>query len=107
MTLHRILRLSIAALLVSAVGSFAGQAPATQDTTTTKKPTTTSTKPAPVANASAADIQAAKAAGQVWVNTDTGVYHKSGKWYGATKQGKFMTEQDAKKAGYHAAKNEK
>jgi hypothetical protein len=40
----------------------------------------------------------------VWVNTDSGVYHKSGKWYGNTKNGKWMTEQDAIKAGYHDAK---
>jgi hypothetical protein len=50
------------------------------------------------------DIAAAKASGKVWVNTDTGVYHKGGQWYGATKQGKFMTEQDAIKAGYRSAK---
>jgi hypothetical protein len=63
--------------------------------------------PAPTKNASTADIQSAKADGKVWVNTESGVYHKSGKWFGATKQGKFMTEQDAIKAGYRAAKNEK
>jgi hypothetical protein len=62
---------------------------------------------APVKNASSAEIQSAKAAGQVWVNTSSGVYHKSGRWYGATKAGKFMTEQDAIKAGYREAKNEK
>lgn len=63
--------------------------------------------PAPTKNASDAEIQAAKSAGKVWVNTDSGVYHKGGKWYGTTKQGKFMTEQEATKAGYKAAKNEK
>jgi len=62
---------------------------------------------APVRNASRAEIQSARTGGQVWVNTDSGVYHKSGRWYGATKQGKFMTEQDAVRAGYKAAKNEK
>jgi len=46
------------------------------------------------------EIAAAKASGKVWVNTETGVYHKSGQWYGATKQGKFMTEQEAIKSGY-------
>jgi hypothetical protein len=40
----------------------------------------------------------------VWVNTDTGVYHKSGRWYGKTKNGKWMTEEDAIKAGYKEAK---
>jgi hypothetical protein len=54
---------------------------------------------------SESEIAAAKAAGKVWVNTETGVYHKSGQWYGATKQGKFMTEDEAIKAGYRAAKN--
>lgn len=45
-------------------------------------------------------------AGMVWVNTSTKVYHKSGsKWYGHTKSGKWMTEADAQKAGYKAAKN--
>jgi hypothetical protein len=50
------------------------------------------------------EIAAAKASGKVWVNTESGVFHKSGKWYGATKQGKFMTEDEAVKAGYHASK---
>ena len=60
----------------------------------------------PVNNASDADISAAKASGKVWVNTSSGTYHKAGRYYGKTKQGKFMTEDDAKKAGYHEAKGE-
>jgi hypothetical protein len=40
----------------------------------------------------------------VWVNTDSGIYHKPGtRWYGKTKQGKYMTEADAVKAGYKAS----
>jgi hypothetical protein len=62
--------------------------------------------PAPINNASDGDIASAKASGKVWVNTESGVYHKGGRWYGKTKQGKFMSEDDAKKAGYHAAKAE-
>jgi hypothetical protein len=46
--------------------------------------------------------------GQVWVNTETHVFHKEGsKWYGKTKQGKYMSEADAVKEGDKAAKNEK
>jgi cytoskeletal protein RodZ len=49
----------------------------------------------------------ASPAGMVWVNTKSGVYHKPGtRWYGKTKQGKYMTEADAAKAGYHPAKKE-
>ena len=55
---------------------------------------------------SAADISAAKASHKVWVNLDSGIYHKSGRWYGKTKNGKFMTVDEAKKAGYKPAKRE-
>jgi hypothetical protein len=55
---------------------------------------------------SAADIAAAKASSKVWVNLDSGVYHKGGRWYGKTKNGKFMTVDEAKKAGYKAAKRD-
>jgi hypothetical protein len=42
--------------------------------------------------------------GQVWVNTEAGVYHREGSpFYGTTAKGKYMTEQDAKKAGYKPA----
>lgn len=54
--------------------------------------------------ASDSEIAAAKASGKVWVNLDSGVYHKGGRWYGKTKNGKFMTTDEAKKAGYREAK---
>ena len=58
-----------------------------------------STKGAPVA------FVAPPQKGMVWVNTASGAYHTEGmKYYGKTKQGKYMTEADAIKAGYHAAK---
>jgi hypothetical protein len=41
----------------------------------------------------------------VWVNTESKIYHKEGsRFYGRTKQGKYMTEADAAKEGYRAAK---
>lgn len=44
--------------------------------------------------------------GMVWVNTDSKVFHREGdRWYGKTKQGKFMTEADAVKEGFREAKN--
>jgi len=42
--------------------------------------------------------------GQVWVNTETGVYHREGsRFYGTTRKGKYMIEQDAIRAGYKPA----
>jgi hypothetical protein len=38
---------------------------------------------------------------QVWANTATGIYHYAGtRWYGKTKQGKFMREKDAIARGH-------
>jgi len=42
--------------------------------------------------------------GQVWVNTEAGVYHREGSpFYGTTPKGKYMTEQDAIQAGFKRA----
>ena len=44
-------------------------------------------------------------AGQVWVNTNSGVIWKPGsRYYGKTAKGKYMSEADALAAGYHEAK---
>jgi hypothetical protein len=74
--------------------------PATSASDTSHKPNSQSSAP------SASDIAGAKAAGKVWVNLDSGVYHRGGRWYGKTKNGKFMTADEAKKAGYKAAKRD-
>jgi DNA uptake protein ComE-like DNA-binding protein len=44
-------------------------------------------------------------AGMVWVNLDSKVFHREGdRWYGKTKNGKFMTEQEAISYGARESK---
>ena len=63
--------------------------------------------PAPASNTPAAAPAAGGGRDQVWVNTETKVFHRQGdRWYGTTKKGKYMTEPDALKAGYRASKEE-
>ena len=65
-------------------------------------PSAKPTSPKPSASAVAPEP------GMVWVNTDTKVYHKEGdRWYGKTKHGQYMTEQEAVRNGYRAAKSNK
>jgi ribosomal protein S17 len=43
----------------------------------------------------------------VWVNTETHVYHQeASRWYGKTKKGKYVSEEEAIKEGDHADKEE-
>ncbi|HTY40533.1 MAG TPA: helix-hairpin-helix domain-containing protein [Thermoanaerobaculia bacterium] len=64
-----------------------------------------SSGPSTAASGATAAARPAPAKGMVWVNTETKVYHYEGdRWYGKTKQGQYMTEQDAIKAGYRASK---
>jgi hypothetical protein len=60
----------------------------------------------PAANSSAISrpSQPDKKEVTVWVNTNSGVYHCPGtRWYGTTKEGKYMSECEAEKAGYRPA----
>ncbi len=99
--LNTISRLTLCALLWLPLPAFsaplaqikaAAQAPPKKADTAT---------PAP----SAQEIANARTKGLVWVNLGTGVYHKDGEFYGKTKRGKFMSEADAQKGGYRAAKS--
>lgn len=44
---------------------------------------------------------------KAWVNTKTGIWHRPGtRWYGTTKQGEYMTVEQARAAGYRASMKE-
>ena len=78
------------------------------------KPAPAPAAPAPAASTTArtpsvpTTAQQPPVKGMVWVNLSTKVFHREGdRYYGNTKNGKFMTEADAVKAGYREAKTEK
>jgi cytoskeletal protein RodZ len=78
--------------------------PAAASATKSSTPAATPPTPAPAKAAPSQQTPPANSSGMVWVNTDSGIYHKPGtRYYGKTKQGKYMTEADAIKAGYRAA----
>jgi hypothetical protein len=79
-----------------------------QTTTTNAKPDTTTTagkrKPK-TTRPSAKQIADAKAKGMVWANTRAKVYRDAdSRLYGRTRHGKFMTLDEATKAGFTAAR---
>ena len=99
----------------AATGASAKEPPArAQGSTSTSTSTSTSKSTAAKSSPKTASSEGAEtevaprtapAAGMVWVNTDSKIYHYEGdRWYGKTKEGKFMTEADAIKAGYRASK---
>ena len=99
------------------VGSAPAASASSRQTPSTSNPPPSSTAtpaaptPSPTASASSANNsspgQGSPGNGMVWVNTDSGIYHKEGtRYYGKTKHGKYMSEADAVKAGYRPAKKE-
>ena len=93
------------ALTAGLVMAQAPSAPAAAKTAADK----VKTAKAPAAPAPTdAEIADAKTKGLVWVNLKSKKYHTSGATalYGKTSSGKFMTEADATKAGYVAAKDQ-
>jgi hypothetical protein len=89
---------------LSMIGPGLAQTPATKTTDEAKSKTkknAAEATPAPTDQ----QIADAKTKGMVWVNTGTKVYNQSdSQFYGKTKHGKFMTEDEAKTAGFKAAK---
>lgn len=93
------LRLALAALLCLALPSCAPQA---------QNAPAPATKPATRSMPKPADKEAPGGGpGKVWVNTTSNVYHCPGtRYYGKTKEGKYMTAAEAKAAGAHVAKGQ-
>ncbi len=83
-------------------GRAAGDASALQD----EVPDTETTAPgaAPAQTQAAPSSATGEQGAQVWVNTKSGVIWKPGsRYYGKTKQGRYMNADEALKAGYHYA----
>ena len=88
------------------VGGVAANAPTSPAPTVSPAPQKPSTpKSSEPGKSESMEAKVPPVKGMVWVNTKSGVFHFEGdRWYGKTKEGKFMTESEALKAGYHAAK---
>jgi hypothetical protein len=88
------------------VGSAAATAPTPAPSApAAKSPSSSAAKSTEAAKPSTTQAQVPPVKGMVWVNTSSKVFHYEGdRWYGKTKEGKFMTEADAIKAGYQASK---
>ena len=95
-------KLTVLALALAASLTLSAQAPAAK-VEKGKTEAAKVEKKAAMVPPTAAEIADAKTKGMVWVNLNTKVYHMGGEFFGHTKNGKFMTEADAKAGGYKMA----
>lgn len=80
-------------------------APASSASSSSSSAAATTSKARSGAEESTAPFRPAPRKGMVWVNTETKVDHFEGdRWYGKTREGKYMSEQEAINAGYRASK---
>ena len=105
--IHSLLLAGSILALQAGSGLAQTQAPSVPSTSAAKSAASSKTGTAVQAAGAPTDAQIAdaKSKGMVWANKNTKVYHKEGQFYGKTKDGVFMTEADAQKAGYKQAKS--
>jgi DNA uptake protein ComE-like DNA-binding protein len=98
----------ISSMVMVSGGAVASTPPAAPPAPPVSTPPPPSSKASmPTAAGSTTVAQTPPSPGMVWANVDTKVYHKAGdRYYGKTKHGQWMTEQQAIAAGYRAAKTE-
>ncbi len=75
---------ALAKAQASTAGTGATQTPPAAPVSSANTAAPKTTTKAALAMPSSQEIAAAKASGKVWVNTNSGVYHKNGRWYGKT-----------------------
>ena len=99
-------RAGVSTATINKISSLVVVSPPAQTQAPASAPTpsrTEAARPAPVPKVEAPAQGGGN--GQVWVNLDSKIYHYQGdRFYGKTKNGKYMTEKEAVQAGYRASK---